>query len=189
MASIVFPTSNAWRWSLLVTWGIRRWKSRKSPARRSEPSRHACSTRAGNCASTYRHSAVSANCPSRIALGLNLTIVCVPNANRSTVDATVPEPKVASVIYGSAKSAREYLLYPSVRNGPSLKTARRSIGDSSDVRMNEVISLEQQRLARNLRKRIAEAVAEIESRRMPALAVATPGLTSHIGLVCSDRFN
>ena len=52
--------------------------------------------------------------------------------------------------------------------------------------MSEFISLKQQRLASNLRERIAEAVAEIKTRRMPALAVAAPGLTSRIGLFCGD---
>jgi hypothetical protein len=52
--------------------------------------------------------------------------------------------------------------------------------------VSEVISLKKQRLACNLRERIAKAVAEIETRRMPALAVAAPGLTSRIGLVRSD---
>lgn len=28
-----------------------------------------------------------------MALGLNLSIICVQNANRSTVDATLPDPK------------------------------------------------------------------------------------------------
>jgi hypothetical protein len=68
----------------------------------------------------------------------------------------------------------------------SLKIVQHSIGNSGNVCVSEVISLKQQRLACNFRERIAEAVAEIKTCRMPALAVATPGLTSRIGLVCGD---
>src|SRR2546423_8531006 len=73
---------------------------------------------------------------------------------------------------------------------PSQRTLPQgSVGCGSDIRVSEVVSLEQQRFTRNLGQRVAEAAAKIETSGMPALAIAPPGLTSDLGLFRRDRFD
>lgn len=51
-------------------------------------------------------------------------------------------------------------------------TRPESVGNCRDVGVKEVVALEQQRLAGELGECITEAVAEIQTGRMTALAVA-----------------
>src|SRR5690606_12900212 len=69
---------------------------------------------------------------------------------------------------------------------------RRGAGRSKsrlDIGLAEVVALEQQGLAASLRKRIGEAVADIELGRMVALAVALVGFAGEACLLevaCND---
>ena len=64
-----------------------------------------------------------------------------------------------------------------------------SVGHRGDVRVNEIISLEQQRLTARPGQRVTEAVAEVEPGGMPSLAVPTPGLAGDLRLLSRDRLD
>ena len=52
-----------------------------------------------------------------------------------------------------------------------------------DVSLTEVVSLEEKRLIERARQRVREAVPEVESSRMPTLAILSKGPPSKIGLL------
>src|SRR6185312_15065565 len=58
-----------------------------------------------------------------------------------------------------------------------------------DVGLGEIVALEQQGFIGQLGKRVGEAVAIVEARRMTALAIAAPGATRLIGVLDLDRDN
>src|SRR5579864_7809058 len=73
----------------------------------------------------------------------------------------------------------------SSRLGPQRSTERRS-----NIRVREIVALEQQRFGSRASERVGEAVAEIEARRMPAAAaVIAVGLARDVDLFLGDRLD
>src|SRR5688572_24742497 len=91
-----------------------------------------------------------------------------------SVPASVAESDHARASSGSSAGTAEKPSMPKISALQSMAVMRGALG-GADVGLGKIVAFVEQGLARDRRERIGEAVAEIQSRGMPAFAKAAKG--------------